>query len=346
VSASALQACAARLRESPAFRSKRDIARVAARVEGAPRAVAAWTERDARVAIGDDTAAIPDGDGYLLLAAEGMIPEFLDRDPYFAGWSSVMVNVSDVAAMGGYPLAVVDVYFHAAASRVDAVLAGIRDASSAYGAPLVGGHTTRRDSGPDVLAVAILGRAEHLMTSNGARPGDALLLAVDLRGGYRGDWPFWNATAGRGAADLRSDLAALGRLAATGWVRACKDVSNAGIAGTLLMMLEASGAGAVLDLDRVPIPRGVDLDRWLLTFPSFGFLLATVPAHVERVQGVFRALGLVCEEVGAVDASRSLRLARGGHEASLWDLAATPFTGFATDVPAPGAPFVDRAEAP
>jgi AIR synthase-related protein len=345
VSASALQACAARLRESPAFRSKRDIAQVAARVDGAPRAVAAWTERDARISIGDDTAAIPDGDGYLLLAAEGMIPEFLDRDPYFAGWSSVMVNVSDVAAMGGYPLAVVDVYFHAATSQVDAVLAGIRDASSAYGAPLVGGHTTRRDGGPHALAVAILGRAEHLMTSSGARPGDALLFAVDLRGGYRGDWPFWNATAGRGAADLRSDLAALGRLAGTGWVRACKDVSNAGLAGTLLMMLEASGAGAVLDLDRVPVPRGVDLDRWLLTFPSFGFLLATAPAHVERVQAVLRAQGLACEDVGAVDASRRLRLARGGHEASLWDLAATPFTGFAPDAPETRRPFVDRAEA-
>jgi len=328
MTSSALEACAARLRESAAFRSKRDIGRVAARVDGAPRAVAGWLERETRVALGDDTAAIPDGNGYLLLAAEGMLPEFLDRDPYFAGWSSVMVNVSDVAAMGGYPLAVVDVYFHAASSQVEAVLSGIRDASAAYGAPLVGGHTTRRDVGPHALAVAILGRAEHLMTSGGARPGDAILFAVDLRGRYRGDWPFWDATAGRSASDLRSNLAVLGRLSDAGLVNACKDVSNAGVAGTLLMMLESSGVGATLDLDRLPIPDEVDVDRWLLTFPSYGFLFATPPAQVATVQAVLRAEGVACEEVGRADASTALRLARRGHEALLWDLRTEPFTGF------------------
>ena len=122
MTASALEACAARLRDSAAFRSKRDIGRVAARIEDAPHAVASWAARAPRITLGDDTAAIPDGSGYLLFAAEGMLPDFLDRDPYFAGWCSVMVNVSDVAAMGGYPLAVVDVYFHAASSQVEAVL--------------------------------------------------------------------------------------------------------------------------------------------------------------------------------------------------------------------------------
>jgi AIR synthase-related protein len=263
-----------------------------------------------------------------LFAAEGIIPEFLDRDPYFAGWCSVMVNVSDVAAMGGYPLAVVDVYFHAASSQVEAVLSGLRDAAAAYGAPLVGGHTTRRDGGPHALAVAILGRAEHLMTSDGARPGDAILCAVDLRGGYRGDWPFWNATDARSPGDLRSNLAVLGRLADAGLVNACKDVSNAGIAGTLLMMLESSGVGAVLHLDRLPIPEGVDMDRWLLTFPSYGFLFATPPAQAATVQAVLRAEGVACEEVGRTDASSTLRLAWRGDEALLWDLGEEPFTGF------------------
>jgi AIR synthase-related protein len=257
-----------------------------------------------------------------------MIPEFLDRDPYFAGWCSVMVNVSDVAAMGGHPLAVVDVYFHAPSSQVEAVLAGIRDASAAYGAPLVGGHTTRRDGGPHALAVAILGRAEHLMTSAGARGGDAILYAVDLRGAYRGDWPFWNATDGRRPDDLRSNLAVLGRLAGAGLVHACKDVSNAGVAGTLLMMLESSGVGAALDLDRLPIPARVDLDRWLLTFPSYGFLLATPREHVATVQAVLRAEGVACEEVGQVDSSSTLRLVQRGQETLLWDLGETAFTGF------------------
>jgi AIR synthase-related protein len=324
----ALDDCVKHLRASAAFRSKQDIARVAARVEAAPSAVRGWREQESRILLGDDTAAIPDGTGYLLLAAEGMLPEFLDRDPYFAGWSSVMVNVSDVAAMGGYPLAVVDVYFHHPASDVEAVLAGIRDASRVYGAPLVGGHTTRRERGPHALAVAILGRAEHLLTGSGARAGDEILFGVDLKGRYRGDWPFWNATEGRSSDELRGNLAALGALAASGHVDACKDVSNAGIAGTVLMMLEASGLGGVLDLDRVPVPANVSLERWLLTFPSYGFVFAVAPERAAAVRAVMRERGIVCESVGHADVSSKLRVASHGREVLLWDLAELPFCGF------------------
>ena len=53
------------------------------------------------IRLGDDTAAIPDGDGYLLLAAEGIWPTLVQEDPWFAGWCAVLVNVSDIYAMGG-----------------------------------------------------------------------------------------------------------------------------------------------------------------------------------------------------------------------------------------------------
>jgi AIR synthase-related protein len=327
-------AYAALLAASPAFRSKCDIARVAHAIDAAPRAVDRWQEQAGRILLGDDTAAIPDGAGYLLFAAEGMLPALLDRDPYFAGWCAVMVNVSDVAAMGGFPLAAVDVYFHSNAPAADKVLAGIRDACGAYGVPLVGGHTTRSDHGPHVLAVAILGKADALLTSFGARVGDDILFAVDLRGSYRGVFPFWNSTSARAAKDLRDDLAVFGSLAALGVAHACKDVSNAGVAGTLLMMLEASGVGAVLDLDVLPRPDGVALDRWLLTFPSFGFLIAAPPDRANVAQALFRERGLTCERVGPVDASSQLRLASNGREALLWDLGRQAFTGFGPARPA------------
>jgi AIR synthase-related protein len=323
-----LAAIAARLAGSTALRAKRDIARVASCIDAAPAAVHRWREQTGRILLGDDTAAIPDGAGYLLLAAEGILPSFVERDPYFAGWCSVMVNVNDIAAMGGFPLALVDVFFHGPSSPVERVLSGMIDACRSYGVPLVGGHTTRQESEAISLSVAILGRADCLLTSFGAALGDVILFAVDLRGHYRSDFAFWNATRGRSAASLRGDLAALETLALGGVVNACKDVSNAGVVGTLLMMLEASGRGGVIDLDRIPRPDGVELERWLLTFPSYGFVFATNPDCAPTVRRVLGERGLACEAVGRVDDSSRLRLARHGDEALLWDLAKHPLTGF------------------
>ena len=57
---------------------------------------------------GDDCAVLPDGNGHLLLAIEGLVQDFVEQQPWFAGYSAVMVNLSDIAAMGGRALAVVD----------------------------------------------------------------------------------------------------------------------------------------------------------------------------------------------------------------------------------------------
>jgi thiamine monophosphate kinase len=56
---------------------------------------------------------------------------------------------------------------------------------------------------------------------------------------------------------------------------AAKDVSMAGIAGTLGMLAEASGCGAVLDVAAVPRPAGdASMGDWLTCFPGFAMLTA------------------------------------------------------------------------
>ncbi len=96
----------AALRETRGFRHKTDIAGV---MSSLARHLPRGTSDPAQaVAIGDDCAAIADGDGYLLFAIEGMVSDFVRDMPWFAGYSSVMVNVSDIYAMGGRPIAVVD----------------------------------------------------------------------------------------------------------------------------------------------------------------------------------------------------------------------------------------------
>jgi AIR synthase-related protein len=222
----------ASLRESRGFRHKTDIAGVVSSL--ARQLPGGAGDLGQAVAVGDDCAALPDGDGYLLFAIEGMVSDFVQAMPWFAGYSSVMVNVSDIYAMGGRPLAVVDALWSNGIEAAHEVLAGMAAASVAYGVPIVGGHTNAR-SDQAQLAVSILGRAKALLSSFNARPGDRLLMAVDLRGRFEEPYPFWNASVGAPAARLRDDLELLPRLAESGLCDAAKDISMAGTLGTALM---------------------------------------------------------------------------------------------------------------
>lgn len=263
------------------------------------------------IRVGDDCAAIPDNGGFLLFAGEGMLESFVNDDPWFAGYSAVMVNLSDIAAMGGRPLAIVDILWTPGLEHAAAIWKGITAASQAYGVPVVGGHTTITRSGSNFLAAAVLGRAQHLITSFDAKPGDHLLMAIDLRGKYQGDKPFWSASVDAPAERLQRDLGLLATLAEKGWVRAGKDISNGGIIGTLAMLLQCSDVGAELWLDRVPHPDGADLARWLISFPSFGFLFSVDPSQVANVTAAFNDRQIACSRVGTITGSGALVLVYG-----------------------------------
>lgn len=272
------------------------------------------------VALGDDCAAIPEADGsFLLVAAEGLLESFVRDDPWFAGYSAVMVNISDICSMGGRPTAIVDVIWTPDFEQSEALWDGMRRAAADYGVPIVGGHTTiTRNQNNVQLAAAIVGRAKRLMTSFDARPNDALLMVVDLNGGYRGDKPFWNATLDTPSPILKRNIELLPQIAENGWCDAAKDISNGGVIGTLIMLLECSGVGAELNLDDLPMPAGVDLQKWLVSFPSFGYLLSVANENSAAVCKLFADHGLSCQQIGNIDASSSLALTRGSERAVIW----------------------------
>jgi AIR synthase-related protein len=253
-----------------------------------------------------------------------MVGDFVSAMPWFAGYSSVMVNVSDIYAMGGRPLAVVDALWSRNIEAASDVLAGMAAASVAYGVPIVGGHTNTRSDGSQ-LAVSIVGRAKALLSSFNAKPGDRLMMAVDLRGHFEEPYPFWNASVGAPSQRLRGDLDLLPQLAEGGLCDAAKDISMAGTLGTALMLLECSNVGACIDLDDIPRPADVPLERWLNAFPSYGYLLSLREEHVDAVQALFEARSLTCAVIGAVDATRQVVIRQQEDSAVLWDFQREPF---------------------
>jgi len=312
------------LKASAAFAHKRDIANVLEVLRGGSALKAAGIEA---IDNGDDCAALDDSHGgYLLFAMEGMLDSFVRALPWFAGYSAVMVNVSDVYAMGGRPLAVIDAIWSTDAESAVPVLCGMRAAAERYGVPLVGGHTNQR-AGHAGLAVAILGRANKLLAAAHARAGDVLIMAVDLRGAYVESNPFWNASTDAPAHRLRADLDILPSLAEDELCKSAKDISMAGPLGSTLMLLESAGLGAEIDLCALPIPTGVEMQRWLLTFPSYGFVLAVRPEHQDEVLRRFQARHLAAARIGIVTASQTVMIRRDRETYPFWDFSTEALTG-------------------
>ncbi len=280
---------------------------------------------DQSVPVGDDCAAIPDGHGgYLLFAIEGMVEDFIERQPWFAGYSAVMVNVSDIYAMGGRPIAVVNALWSEGMAHASEMIKGMAAASAAYAVPIVGGHSNNRSARPQ-LAVSILGKATHLLTSFDAMPGDVLIMACDLRGAYQEPFPYWNCSSQAPGERLRADLDVLPQLAEDGLCRAAKDISMAGAVGTLMMLLECSGVGAHIDVDAMPKPEGVPLDHWLTSFPSYGFVLSVNADNKDEVLSRFNERDIACAVVGQVSQAKQVVVSHAGSSAELWNFETTAF---------------------
>jgi putative N-acetyltransferase (TIGR04045 family) len=221
--------------------------------------------------VGDDGAPVPGTD--LVAACDAILPDLIERDPEWAGWCAVLVNVNDLTAMGALPIGLTDAVGAPTASFARRILNGLHSGSQAWGVPALGGHTQL--GVPASLSVTALGRTAHPVPGGGGRPGHALSLTADLSGRWRRGFEGrqWDSTSSRSAAELR-------HLAGTVWAarpHAAKDVSMAGVVGTTAMLAEASGTGATIDVAAVPTPSGAVTGEWLTCFPGFAMLTADPP---------------------------------------------------------------------
>ncbi len=253
--------------------------------------------------------------------------EFVAADPWFAGWCGVMVNLSDIAAMGGRAIAVVDAVWSDGEDKAAPVLDGMRAAAARYGVSIVGGHTNLCTP-QSQLAVAVLGRAgAELLTSFDAKPGDVLIAAIDHRGAYREPFNNWQAALDAPSERLRSDLDLLPLIAERGLCHAAKDISQGGIVGTAIMLAESSGVGIEIDIDALPVPAGVSLERWLATFPSYGFLLSARPEDAPAICAIFNSRDIAAAEIGNVTDSSEVAILSARRRALIRDHAASRLMG-------------------
>jgi AIR synthase-related protein len=176
--------------------------------------------------------------------------------------------------MGATPVGLLDVLAARDRKFAARILSGLRKASEAYDVPILGGHT--QFGVPAALSLTVLGRTSHPIPGGGGKPGHRVRLTADIGGGWRPGYAGrqWDSTSHRTRAELSTMVASV----AAARPEAAKDVSMAGVVGTLGMLAEASGCGAILDVAAVSRPADATAGDWLTCFPGFGMLTTGGPA--------------------------------------------------------------------
>jgi len=232
-----------------------------AQAGGEPRgefAYIQWIRRqlaaDPRVTIGsgDDMAEVrvpgdSDGTGRVLIGTDTILDgthfDLARHSLRDVGWKSLAVNLSDVAAMAGVPIAAVGTVAFPrdfTAAQAQELFAGMRECAEKYRCAWVGGDITAWDQRL-AITVTVLAHAARPVTRSGARVGQLVGVTGELGGSLLGRH-----------LTFPPRVAEAQRLAATVRLGAMLDLSD-GLSSDVGHICQESGVGVVIEADRVPI---------------------------------------------------------------------------------------------
>ncbi|HUU46935.1 MAG TPA: thiamine-phosphate kinase [Acidobacteriota bacterium] len=285
--------------------------------------------KDPRVicGIGDDAALIRVDRGVQIVTTDMLVEGDHFSRAYFTprqiGIKAMEINVSDIAAMGGtptYALIAIALLRNTDVEFVDGLYEGIYAVADRYGIDVIGGDTTH--GAVVAISVTLMGEAhqEHPCLRSGARPGDHIFVSGELGGSQAGLRLFLCGIDGfddvkrkhtepSARLDISREVA--------GYVTAMEDVSD-GLASEVRNICRASGCGAVINADQVPIaPRvreaakavsGDALEYALFGGEDFELVYTVPPEFTGRAPGS-------C--VGEVNDTKVITIRQGGEELTL-----------------------------
>ena len=218
------------------------------------------------VGIGDDAAVWHSDDSMLLATTDTLVQgvHFTARSTWRElGWKAIAINLSDIAAMGGIPQYALVSLSLPGDTEVDDITQlyhGLAEAVNQFNMAVVGGNIS---AAPLVMVnITVIGQAEThgILTRSAAVPGDLIAVTGYLGSSAAGlemfsrDLEFDPETKAflRNAHLQPQPRVAEGRLLAKKGVRAAIDISD-GLVADLGHLCEASGVGATLEIERIPV---------------------------------------------------------------------------------------------
>ncbi len=274
------------------------------------------------VGIGDDAAILLPSPREEVIVTTDMLMDgrhFVvgQCSPELIGRKALAVNLSDMAAMAGRPLAAFVSWAlprHGGRTLAQSLFAGMSELAEEFDVAIAGGDTNSWD-GPLVISVTLVGETvgRRRMLRNGARPGDGVYITGPVGGSLRSGRHLTFTPRVREALDLVRHVP----------VSAMLDLSD-GIASDLRHILQESGVGATLEGDAIPIHCDVDptlppterLRRALTDGEDFELLWTASPDQLVPL-GEYSPGGWKPVRIGTIDEVSGCRLRTAGHVTEL-----------------------------
>jgi selenophosphate synthetase-related protein len=265
--------------------------------------------------IGEDSAAVKNDNGmYTLVTTDRIKTTFIEKFPFGAGFSSILVGVDDIYACGGTPLAASLIISFKEQKIGQKIIEGVCAGSKKFNVPVIRGHTNMKKHYE--LSTALIGeiKKEDYISAKNAQPNDNIILAVDFEGRIgRASNLHWDTVTYKSSEEVLNKRKSMNVIAQEHLVNSSKDVSNGGIFGTIFQLIKYSKVGADINIEKIVIPptlieKAYNLETYVQMYLTTSYILTTPEETCQDVLKIFNAHDMSAAVIGRISKESELNI--------------------------------------
>jgi len=265
--------------------------------------------------IGQDSAAIKnDSEMYTLVTTDRIKTSYIEKFPFGAGFSSILVGVDDIYACGGTPLAATIIISFKEQKIGQKMIEGACNGSKKFKVPIIRGHTNTKEYYE--LSSTLIGeiKSSDYISSNNAQINDNIILSVDFEGQIgKASNLHWDTVTRKYSEDVLNKRASMNNIARKHIVNSSKDISNGGIFGTILQLIKYSKVGADIDIQKIIIPptlikKAYTLENYVQMYLTTSYILTAPEDTCQEVLKIFSDHDMSAAVIGRVIYESELKI--------------------------------------
>ncbi len=268
--------------------------------------------------IGEDSAAIKNDNGmYTLVTTDRIKTTFIEKFPFGAGFSSILVGVDDIYACGGTPLAASLIISFKDQKIGQKIIEGVCAGSKRFNVPIIRGHTNMKNYYE--LSTALIGeiKKEDYISAKNAQPNDNIILAVDFEGQIgRASNLHWDTVTYKSSEEVLNKRKSMNVIAQEHLANSSKDVSNGGIFGTIFQLIKYSKVGADINIEKIVIPptlieKAYNLETYVQMYLTTSYILTAPEETSQDVVKIFNDHDMSATVIGKIRSEPELAITDG-----------------------------------